>query len=76
MQSKVPVKGFLGYSELGIWNDESVKLNVHTNSSVCKGIYPRTGLGKVLHIDVAFLWLQTCSRRENHDVENLGERSG
>ena len=35
-----------------------------TDSSACKGICQRTGLGKIRHIDVALLWLQDLVRKE------------
>ena len=38
-------------------------LQVLTDSSACKGICQRTGLGKIRHIDVAYLWLQDMVRR-------------
>ena len=51
--------GFLaGCADLGIWVDGKVSLRVSTDSSACKGICQRTGLGKIKHIDVALLWLQ------------------
>ena len=34
-----------------------------TDSSACKGICQRTGLGKIRHIDVALLWLQDLVRK-------------
>ena len=48
--------GFLaGCVDLGIWVDGKVPLRVSTDSSACKGICQRTGLGKISHIDVALL---------------------
>ena len=38
-------------------------VKILTDSSACKGICQRTGLGKVRHIDVALLWLQDLVRR-------------
>ena len=34
-----------------------------TDSSACKGICQRTGIGKIRHIDVAMLWLQELVRK-------------
>ena len=50
-------------ADLCIWGDEVGKLQVLTDSSASKGICQRTGLGKVRHIDVAYLWLQDVVRR-------------
>ena len=33
-------------------------IEVHTDSSACRGICNRRGLGKLRHLDVALLWLQ------------------
>ena len=56
--------GFLaGCADLGIWADGMVTLRVLTDSSACKGICQRTGLGKIRHIDVALLWLQGAKRQ-------------
>ena len=56
--------GFLaGCADLGIWADDMVSLRVLTDSSACKGICQRTGLGKIRHIDVALLWLQYLVRK-------------
>ena len=38
-------------------------VNTLTDSSACKGICQRTGLGKIRHIDVALLWLQDLVRK-------------
>ena len=56
--------GFLGgCADLGIWTNGAVSLRVLTDSSACKGICQRTGLGKIRHIDVAMLWLQDLVRK-------------
>ena len=56
--------GFLaGCADLGIWADAMVSLRVLTDSSACKGICQRAGLGKIRHIDVALLWLQDLVRK-------------
>ena len=34
-----------------------------TDSSACKGICQRTGLEKVRHLEVAYLWLQDLTRK-------------
>ena len=39
-----------GCADLGIWNDGMVSLRVLTDSSACKGICQRTGLGKIRHL--------------------------
>ena len=43
--------------DLGI----EVSVRVHTDSSACKGICGRTGLGRVRHMDVQYLWLQQAA---------------
>ena len=45
-------------SDLGI----SVGVRVHTDSSACKGMCNRDGLGKVRHLDLQYLWLQQAVR--------------
>ena len=35
-----------------------VTIEVHTDSSACRGICNRRGFGKLRHLDVALLWLQ------------------
>ena len=61
--------GFLaGCADLGIWTNGAVSLRALTDSSACKGICQRTGLGKTRHIDVAMLWLG--AKRQNSDVQN------
>ena len=40
--------------DLGI----DLKIRVHTDSSACRGICGRTGIGKVRHMAVPLLWLQ------------------
>jgi hypothetical protein len=35
-----------------------MSITLHTQSHAAKGIMSRRGLGKVRHIDVAYLWLQ------------------
>ena len=56
--------GFLaGCADLGIWTNGAVSLRVLTDSSACKGICQRTGLGKIRHIGVAMLWLQDLVRK-------------
>ena len=52
-----------GCADLGSWTTGAVSLRVLTNSSACKGIFQRTGLGKIRHIDVAILWLQDLVRK-------------
>ena len=39
--------------DLGI----DLKIRVHTDSSACRGICGRTGIGKVRHMAVPLLWL-------------------
>ena len=50
-------------ADLGMWEERPVAVKVLTDSSACKGICQRTGLGKIRHIDVALLWLQDMVRR-------------
>ena len=35
-----------------------------TDSSACKGICSRAGLGKVRHVEVALLWLQDMVKKQ------------
>ena len=56
--------GFLAcFADLGIWTNGAVSLRVLTDSSACKGICQRTGLGKIRHIDVAMLSFQDLVRK-------------
>ena len=38
------------------------ELELYTDSSACKGICARTGLGKVKHMEIVHLWLQGMVR--------------
>ena len=40
-----------------------VRVRVHTDSSACKGMCNRDGLGKIRHLDLQFLWLQQAVRQ-------------
>ena len=67
--------GFLaGCADLGIWTNGAVSLRVLTDSSACKGICQRTGLGKIRHIDVAMLWLQDLVRKGKFRCPKSQER--
>ena len=48
-------------SDLGI--DVEKGMFIHTDSSACKGMCGRTGLGKVKHMEVPYLWLQDLVRK-------------
>ena len=64
--------GFLaGCADLGIWTSGAVSHRVLTDSSACKGICQRTGLGKIRHIDVAMLWLQDLVRKGKIQMSKL-----
>ena len=64
--------GFLaGCADLGIWTNGAVSLRVLTDSSACKGICQRTGLGKIRHIDVAMLRLQDLVRKGKIQVSKI-----
>ena len=53
-----------------------VSIRVHTDSSACKGICARTGLGKIKHLDVQLLWLQDAVRRELVEMVKIrGDRN-
>ena len=41
----------------------SVTINIHTDTSAAKGTAARIGIGKVKHLDVAWLWIQDAVRR-------------
>jgi hypothetical protein len=45
--------------DLGI----ELKITLYTDSSACKGICNRRGLGKIKHMDVQMLWLQSMVYR-------------
>ena len=45
-------------SDLGI----EVEVRLHTDSSACKGMCDRNGLGKLRHLDLQYLWLQEMVR--------------
>jgi hypothetical protein len=45
--------------DLGI----ELKITLYTDSSACKGICNRRGLGKIKHVDVQMLWLQSMVYR-------------
>ena len=47
--------------DLGI----ELAVRIATDSSACKGICGRTGIGKLKHLDVQLLWLQDAVRREH-----------
>ena len=49
--------------DLGIHFQQPDRVCVLTDSSACKGICQRTGLGKVRHLEVAYLWLQDLTRK-------------
>ena len=67
--------GFLaGCADLGIWTNGAVSLRVLTDSSACKGICQRTGLGKIRHIDVAMLWLQDLVRKGKIQMSKIPGR--
>ena len=53
--------------------DLGLELNVKllTDSSACKGVCGRTGLGKLKHLDVQLLWLQDAVRREKVWLEKV-----
>lgn len=48
-------------SDLG-W---SCKIRLLVDSSAAKSIASRTGLGKLRHLEIKFLWLQECASRQS-----------
>ena len=53
-----------------------VRIRVHTDSSACKGICGRSGLGKIKHLDVQLLWLQDAVRRDRVEMVKIrGDRN-
>ena len=51
-------------------------VRVCTDSSACKGICGRTGLGKIKHLDVQLLWLQDAVRRDRVEMVKVrGDRN-
>ena len=58
--------------DLGI--ETSVRIS--TDSTACKGICARSGLGKVKHLDVQLLWLQDAVRRGKVEMVKIrGDRN-
>ena len=58
--------------------DLGMELNVRigTDSSACKGICARTGIGKLKHLDVQLLWLQDAVCREKVELVKIrGDRN-
>ena len=53
-----------------------VDVRISTDSSACKGICARTGIGKVKHLDVQLLWLQDAVRRAKVEMVKVrGDRN-
>ena len=53
-----------------------VRVRIGTDSSACKGICARTGIGKLKHLDVQLLWLQDAVRRERVELVKVrGDRN-
>ena len=42
--------------------DLAVSITVHTDSSACLGICNRSGIGKIKHTEVVWMWLQGMAR--------------
>ena len=53
--------------DLGI----DLKIRVHTDSSACRGICGRTGIGKVRHMAVPLLWLQGAVREKKIEMARI-----
>ena len=53
--------------DLGI----DLKIRVHTDSSACRGICGRTGIGKVRHMAVSLLWLQGAVREKKIEMARI-----
>ena len=47
------------------------KIVVHIDSSVAKSVVSRTGLGKLRHMEVKFLWAQEAVRLKRFRVEKV-----
>ena len=47
------------------------KIRVHTDSSACRGICGRTGIGKVRHMAVPLLWLQGAVREKKIEMARI-----
>ena len=68
--------GFLAAcTDLSIWDNRVVSIKVLTDSSACKGICQRVGLGKIRHIDVALLWLQDLVRKGRISMRKVPGKS-
>ena len=53
-----------------------VDVRIGTDSSACKGICGRTGIGKLKHLDVQLLWLQDAARRKKVElIKILGDKN-
>ena len=65
-----------GIRALLLFLNYQVIYRVHVDSSVCKSIIVRDGLGKIKHLDVRALWLQAERRTEGLRVLKVpGERN-
>ena len=53
--------------DLGI----DLKIRIHTDSSACRGICGRTGIGKVRHMAVPHLWLQGAVREKKIEMARI-----
>ena len=54
-------------SDLG-W---SPRLRIHVDSSAAKAVASRSGLGKVRHLEVRFLWLQEVVKRRRLTIHKI-----
>jgi hypothetical protein len=50
--------------EIGI----SLKVNVHTDSNACRGTCQRTGLGRLKHLRIEELWLQSALEEKRLEI--------
>ena len=58
--------------DLGI----EVSVRIRVDSSACKSICGRTGIGKLKHLDVQLFWLQDGVRRERVEMVKIrGDRN-
>ena len=57
----------------GLCRDLGIQVHVrlHTDSSACKGMCSRDGLGKLRHLDLQYLWLQQMVRAGRFQMKKV-----
>jgi hypothetical protein len=52
-----------------------IKVVLHTDANACKGICGRQGLGKLRHMEVAYLWLQDVVKEKRVKMKKVSGKS-